>query len=92
MEHSQALQKLCRLCGENINRYRVTYSCQAKKDDLCKAFQLNIDNDSDNVHPPNFCDSCYAIMVRKIKAIQDKKPYIQSLNIFSWSEHSHLTC
>ena len=92
MEHSEALQKLCRLCGENINRYRVTYSCQACKDDLYKAFHLRVDDNSDDIHPPNFCDTCYGTMSRKVKAIEDNRPYMQSLKIFPWSEHSNPNC
>ncbi len=88
----QALLKLCRLCGGNINRFRVQHSCQIRKDELYKAFQLHVEDDSADIHPPKFCDSCYAIMIRKIKAIETNILYMHSLAIISWSEHSDVNC
>ncbi len=80
---------LCRLCGENKNRSRESHSCQAYKDDLYNAFEVDVNNDCDEVHPPKFCDSCYA---RNLRALMDNRPYIHSLTIFEWNEHSQFSC
>ena len=92
MEHREVLLKLCRVCGESIHRFRVSYSCKAKKDDLHTAFLITIDEDNEDIHPPHFCDGCYAGMKRKIKATENKKICMQSLKLFQWSAHSDSNC
>ena len=92
MEHTEAVLKLCRVCGENISRFRVSYSCLDKKEDLNRAFSINIDEDRDDIHPRRFCDGCYAVIKRKIKATEDNRPYLESIQPFQWSEHDGIDC
>ena len=75
-EHVEALQNLCRLCGENIMRYRVHYSCQTNAEKLYKAF-FKLRKIA-AIFTPQICaiaNSCYAIMNRKINAIENEKHF-----------------
>lgn len=91
-EHKQALLNLCRLCGGNLNRSRESYLCHTHKDNIYKAFQIDLDDDSDIIHPPRFCENCNASIARKMKALASNSPYSCSLTIVSWSNHTELDC
>lgn len=59
--HAQALLKLCRVCGENLSRSgRVHHLCINRKEELKKAFHINVNNDYEDIHPMHFCNSCYS--------------------------------
>lgn len=91
--HTQAILKLCRVCGGSLSRSgRVTHSCLQRKADLEKAFDIHIDCDMEDTHPKLFCNSCYAKMKNKIKAIDSKKPHLQALTVFSWNTHNERKC
>ena len=50
---------------------------------------IDINNDSDDIQPSNFCDGCYAVLSRKVKSLEDSTPYyIHSLTLFPCIEHS----
>ena len=42
MTHAQALEKLCRLCGGSIRKYRVSYSCTVFREPLQEEFAIDI--------------------------------------------------
>ena len=75
-DHMEALEKLCRVCGGNINKYRVKYVCEEHADNLRITFHLSILTDQPDVHPRLFCDCCYAVMKRKITAMENNKVYL----------------
>ena len=80
MENYQfALQKLCRLCGEHIIKFRVSHSCADHKEELWSTFSISIDKDIPDIHPLNVCDGCHVVLRKKSRAT---KPYLQSLELF----------
>ena len=92
-DHMEALEKLCQVCGGNINKYRVKYVCEEHADNLRITFHLSILTDQPDVHPRLFCDCCYAVMKRKITAMENNKVYLPSIDLYVWEQHTHThTC
>ena len=54
MTHAQALEKLRRLCGGIVKKYRVSYYCTEFKEPLQEEFGLDVLQDSDEVQPKCF--------------------------------------
>ena len=86
--HLQALQKLCRICGGNVNKYRVSYKALYHKESLKTAFGIDVETDHQDLHPSFFCDGCFAIIKRKENAVKEEKMYIHSVEVFEWFPHS----
>ena len=85
-DHMEAFEKLCCVCGGNINKYRVKYVCEEHTDSLRITFHLTHQPD---VHPRLFCDCCYTMMKHKSTALESNKVYLPSLDLFVWEQHTH---
>ena len=86
--HSDQLQKHCRVCGGNLNRYRVKYDCSKSSEKLLLTFGITIVSDDKNIHPTEFCHSCFNVIGRCTKAKETKEPYQHTTQLFQWAEHS----
>ena len=76
--HTQQLSKHCRVCCKTLTKAKgkcTVYNCADYKDQLLATFGVNLSNDSDVVHPTNFCSCCYTITKCSAKASQDGVPY-----------------
>ena len=85
--HNQTLEKLCRVCGQNVQRYKTKYISTKH---LAKLSLVGIDPSTDNpvVHPAYFCHGCYTILARKEAASKTGKVFSTTLAVCSWETHS----
>lgn len=70
-----------------MNKQRVSYACLDHQDSLIKAFSVRVQEDMDTVHPVRFCMRCNSMMRKKLKSMEERKPYLQSTIIFEWAKH-----
>jgi len=67
--HIQNLANLRRICGNHLMKlgqtYQATYSCKDYREFLEKNFQINPEKDDPAIHPPRFCNSCFATHTRE---------------------------
>ena len=64
------------------------YSCGDYPAQLMSCFGMNVHRDTDTVHPPRFCNPCYATVRRSTKAAEDRVPHKHSVVVFEWSRHT----
>ena len=91
--HLDQLEKCCRVCG---NRLRTTkgkgraFDCSAHASQLLETFSLDVSDDSKEIHPLQFCFSCYGTIRRKVAAVKKGLPYTSPAlhNTFTWTTHS----
>ena len=86
--HSDQLLKHCRVCGGNLNRYRVKYDCNKSSEKLLLTFGITIASDDKTIHPTEFCHSCFNVTARSTKAKDKKEHYKHTTRLFQWSPHS----
>ncbi len=91
--HQQRVAQHCRVCGGRLTR--VTYKCSTNtnKDKLKKYLGVNVEGDKEGVHPPLFCNKCWASLKKVEKATSSGTVSRTSLtqNPFPWTEHTD-TC
>jgi len=63
-EHRNRLQKLCHICGKNIPRGGKCWEKRKKKELILPYYDINIEEDNDDIHPPTICNRCLACMSR----------------------------
>ena len=80
MAEQVALSKLCRVCG-NILTGRVIYHVKEHYLLLQNAFLENFEADKTNIHPQNFCQSCFSTM----KNCEDRGTKTTKKSVF-WKE------
>ena len=74
--HFEKLQKLCRTCGhlaicrEYSKKHYQAYSCFDNGINILTVFGINVDKDSQNVHPQLMCHKCYKKM-KKMLAVNN---------------------
>ena len=89
MDHNNALEKLCRVCGRTVTTKSVKtkYLCTNHLDDLERAFGISAQSDDPNTHPQHFCHSCKRVMAKV-------NPYYQhEIVVFEgWCSHTELAC
>ena len=90
--HQEVLRKYCRVCGKALAKFKVSYSCADRSDELEKTFGVAVSGDSADVHPVSFCHSCYNVLVRTRKAKEANRLYTPSVEVFSWSPHIVSSC
>ena len=93
--HLQQLKKHCRVCGRRLSKAKgraTVYNCSDYRAKLISCFGVDTGSDQDNVHPPQFCNPCYAVTLRSEKASNASIPYTHSLDVFEWIEHSEVDC
>jgi hypothetical protein len=92
--HLEAMKRLCRICGGNTSKYRVSYKVLEHASSLNTAFSVDVDSDLQDVHTLSFRDTCYAVVKRKENADCDNKAYKHSIEVYQWYPHkeSRNTC
>ena len=60
MDHSRALDKLCRVCGKAImpKSAKVKHLCSEHTSQLMTVFNINVEHDNASMHPKHFCHPC----------------------------------
>ena len=74
-QHLQALTKLCRVCGNNLEKSKPSYECSAFKQHLLEIFGICVGTDNPSSHPALFCRACYDVVRGKQKADTYSKVY-----------------
>ena len=70
----------------------MVYTCLDHKEDLLATFGGDVCVDTPDVHPQNFCNSCYSACKRRSRAASKSVPYHHSIDIFCWEEHKESAC
>ena len=89
--HLQQLGKHCRVCGRRLTKAKgkaVFYNCKEYEDQLLASFSFSLGQDSPEVHPSHFCQSCYCSMKRSVKATDHSAPFQTSKVTYEWKYHS----
>ena len=85
--HRSKISKLCRLCGKiassNISRPKEKF-----EEDLKQYYGVNVEDDSDAIHPSNVCGSCVRFLYRLRKASSVHLAKIP----FTWEPHNDSNC
>ena len=85
--HKAALERLCRVCGQRCVKYPASLKnhkglCKIKhKEKLKETYNINVENDCEEIHPKYICLSCYAAC--------DKKTHRP---VVGWTEHTAVPC
>ena len=70
-EHIQYLETVCRLCGKNLTRSKASVAKkETLKVELWKKFQINVDLDRREIHPPSICSGCKRFLYR-VREVSD---------------------
>lgn len=90
MEHSTALEKLCRVCGKCVTTKEVKakYLCTDYQGSLEAVYGIDTTHDNPNAHPQYFCHACKNILHRS-KAQGYKH---QTTPFQDWCEHDSESC
>jgi len=88
--HKSQLQVHCRVCTGKLGR--VSYACEKHANMLLECIDLNVSNDSPDVHPTKFCNNCYAVIKKISKALLDGTTARSSLQPFSFEQHTEGSC
>ena len=57
--HETQLKRHCRVCAKPFARNEYKYSCSANSEVL-KVLGIDVGQENPAVHPPAFCNTCYA--------------------------------
>ena len=87
-KHTLALNKICRLCGNKISGNQKHYNKQQFYAEFGTLYGIQLDLESDNVHPRYICAKDAAVMYRTRTAIKEGKDFCTHLVPFLFSEHS----
>ena len=71
--HRHNLSELCRVGGRRFKNIAkksrdTKYVVSEHKDELKYCFKLNVEHDNADIHPPNFCVQCMAVVRRSVRA------------------------
>ena len=87
-QHENALEKLCRICGEiSSERNNKFFGIAEYKSDMDVAFNTKTIDDIPGVHPKQFCTKCKNI-VKNCK----KRNTVSKLTPITWSPHQLENC
>lgn len=93
--HLVQLSKHCRVCGKKLCKAKskaTVYPCKDHPNSLLKCFGVDISRDEPTIHPPKFCNPCFAVTKRFAKATADGVHYSHSVQCMEWSSHTEDTC
>lgn len=92
MEPPSRVQNGCRVCGEKLSRYKVSYDCHtAKNEEKLQSIGVFVGSDQSDIHPQRFCHGCYNVCMRTMKAKEEGRDYTARLNQFDWG-HVESSC
>lgn len=89
MDHSDVLERLCRVCGKCVTgkSVKTKYHCQEFLDELERVFKVSAGTDDPHMHPKHFCHSCKRI-------ISKAGPYYKHRTVVfeGWCAHEDNSC
>ncbi len=95
--HLGQLEISCRVCGIRLRTTKGkgrAFDCSTNASQLLQTFSLDVSLDSRDIHPLQFCFSCYGIIRRKAAAVKKGVPYTTPAlhNTFPWTMHREGNC
>ena len=91
-DHLSFLRTACRLCGNALSKKSAFADKSLFKNELLSQFQINIEEDLEDVHPNSICAGCKRSLYRirgntdvQAKVSTSKRPYL-------WTSHSEGNC
>ena len=91
-EHIQYLETLCRLCGTNLPRTRVSATNKESfKSELWMKFRINVDLDSREIHPSSICTGCKRFLYR-VRTVSDPEEVATKKEPHVWRSHTEDNC
>ena len=63
-KHVAFLRNVCRLCGNSVKNKADVAKKTAFKRELLEKFDINIDEDSSEIHPEKVCPPCKRLLYR----------------------------
>lgn len=91
-EHISFLENLCRLCGKGLSSKADLAHKNSFKLELLVQFEINVENDSEEVHPLWICPACKRLLYRIRGTGGDPHQIETSKRPHSWIEHSEEKC
>ena len=91
-ENISFLENLCRLCGKGLSSKAGLAHKNSFKLELLVKFEINVDNDSEEVHPLSICPACKRLLYRIRGTGGDPHQIETSKRPHSWTEHSEEKC
>ena len=88
-KHLLALKQICRICANKIETHEKQYSKQHFYTEVGSLYGIELNQDSDSLHPQNICAKDAAVLYRARAAITEKKNFSTKLVPFAFSEHSN---
>ena len=85
-EHISFLKTSCRLCGNQVKGKSDVADKQSFKLELWLRFQINVDVDSDEIHPSVICPA-YKRVLYRIRGATDPASVSTSKQPFLWRRH-----
>ena len=87
MDHQTQLNKHCRVCAVLFKTKQYKSPCSKYRDGLLQAFGVDVNKDCTTVHPPIFCNTCYAKM-----QTYKTRPTASALKVQQWTPHTDGEC
>ena len=86
--HLSFLRTACRLCGKVLSRKADFADKSLFKNELLKHFEINIEEDLEQIHPSGICSGCKRSLYR-IRANKDESTSKQA---YLWTSHCEENC
>lgn len=91
--HQQALDSLCRCCGNSVKKYRDVYECMEYKDEILNTFKVDVTSDDITACPRWFCHCCRLVLQRAMVANENRQVYTHTVKVYTmWRKHADENC
>ena len=90
-KHVAFLKNVCRLCGNSVKNKADVAKKTAFKLELLEKFNINIDEDSREIHPEKVCPPCKRLLYR-VRESGNAAEISVSRTIEKWTSHVEDSC
>ena len=90
-KHVAFLKNVCRLCGNSVKNKADVAKKTAFKRELLEKFNINIDEDSSEIHPEKVCPPCKRLLYR-VRESGNAAEISVSRTIEKWTSHVEDNC
>lgn len=90
-KHVAFLRNLCRLCGNSVKNKADVAKKSAFKRELLEKFNINIDEDSCEIHPEKVCPPCKRLLYR-VRESGNVDAVSISRTMVNWTSHVEGNC
>ena len=92
MDHKDALEKLCRVCGRMVvtKSVKVKHLCKDYADKLTVVFGVSTQSDDENIHPRYFCHACKIVLMKASSTVVSYQH--RTVVFMGWCSHVEGSC